>query len=294
MSLTKQERENLLKTIEIASGGEISTNEANQVTGKVISVEKLIHIAEQCYKEGVKSSLFKRPLQYKLTEVLKANYEVLSEREPIRKRDIKVILADVIRGISCNFGKDDPFNPRVDSYIRLLLTMLVDVTDVRIEEGYEIIESIWEKIFTNEDLGLSVELNIAIYNGYARTMVVLNDDSVRKGQLICEEDFKYIVEYLINLYRELHNENVISRLDEMSVDDLVWEDYKTYVKCHEGDHSSLARAYTKEIIDVLETKETIRVMDIENKINRLNECIDKYYKIPLNGFDNDIEIIVNC
>lgn len=293
MSLTKQERENLLKTIEIASGGEISTNEANQMTGRLVDVDQLIYIAEQCYKEGVRSSLFKRPLQYKLIDILKANYEVLSEQEPIKARDIKVVLAEMIREISCNFGKDDPFNPRVDSQIRLLLTMLVDVVDVRIDEGYSIIQSIWEKIFTNDDLGLSVTTDIFIYSGYARTMVILSNDDVRRGQLICEEDFRYIVEYLITLYRELHNENIISRLDELSVDDLVWEDYKTYVKCIEGDNSPLTRAYMEEAIVILEREHIIEMMDTQGKINCLKNCIDNYYNMPLAGFDSDIENMTN-
>lgn len=292
MSLTKKEREKLLKTIEIASGGEISTNEANQMTEKVIGIEKLIHIAEQCYKEGVKSSLFKIPLQYKLTGTLKANYKVLSERKPIQIRDIKVVFAEMIREISCDFGKNDTCNPIFDSHIRLLLTMLVNVADVGIHDGYEIIESMWEKIFTNEDLGLSVELNTTIYSGYTKTMFVLNNDSIRKGQLICEQDFKEIVEYLITLYRDLHNENVISKLDQLSIDDLVWEDFKTYIKCIDGDFSSLTRAYIEEIIDALEAKHIVEAMSIENKVNRLNKCINNYYNTPLDGFDSYINRIV--
>lgn len=293
MSLTKQERENLLKTIEIASGGEISTNEANQMTGRLVDVDQLIYIAEQCYKEGVRSSLFRRPLQYKLIDILKANYEVLSEQEPIRIRDIRVVFEEMMREISCNFGKNDPFNPRVDSQIRLLLTMLLDMVDIRIDEGYELIKSTWGKIFASDDLGLSVSTDIFIYSGYARIMVVLKNDSVQKGQLICEEDFKNIVEYLISLYRELHNENIISRLDELSVDDLVWEDYKTYVKCIEGDNSPLTRAYMEEAIVILEREHITEMMDTQGKINCLKNCIDNYYNMPLAGFDSDIENITN-
>lgn len=293
MSLTKQERENLLKTIEIASGGEISTNETNQMTGRLVDVDQLIYIAEQCYKEGVKSSLFKRPLQYKLVDLLQANYDLLSEQEPIKRRDIKVVLADIMRKISCNFGENELFNPRVDSHIRLLLTMLIDMVDVRTPNAYEIIKSTWEKIFTNEELDRSATTDIIIYSGYSRTMIILNNDDVTKGQLICEQDFKDIVKYLITLYKELHNENVISRLDEMSVDDLRWEDYTTYIKCLEGDSSPVTKAYVEEIIDVLEKEHTVGMMDTENKINCLNKCIDNYYKIPLDGFDSDIITMIN-
>ena len=171
--------------------------------------------------------------------------------------------------------------------------MLIDVVDVRVEECYEIIRNMWEKLFINEELELSVSTDTIIYSEYARTMVILNNDEVRKGQLLCEEDFEYIAKYLITLYRELHNDNVISRLNSMSIDDFVWEDYKTYIKCMEGDNSPLARAYTEEIIDVLEKGHTVGLMSTRDKIDCLNDCIDNYYNIPLDGFDSDVENMTN-
>lgn len=235
MSLTQKEKENLLSTIEVASGGKISTHEANPSDLAMISLEKLIQIAEQCYQEGIKSGLFKRPLQHKLIDVLRANYEVISEQKPIKPRDIKVILTDMIREVSCSFDKGGPFNPRVDSHIRMLLTMLVSMVDVRPEEGYGIIKSIWKKIFIDEGLGLSMSTEVFMYSRFSRIMVLLNNDEMQQSQLMCEEDFNYIVEYLITLYRELHDTNVVSRLDQLSIDDLVWEDYKTYIKYIKGD-----------------------------------------------------------
>lgn len=293
MSLTKQERENLLKTIEIASGGEISTNEANQMTGRLVDVDQLIYIAEQCYKEGVKTGLFKKPLQDKLIDVLEVDYDVLVNQNPITVKDIKIVLADMMREISCNFDINDPFNPILDSQIRLLLTMLVDRVEISISDAYKIIQSTWEKIFTTVDLGFPVTTDIMIYSGYARMMVVLNNEDIRQGQLICEQDFKDITEYLITLYRELHNDNVISKLDQLSVDDIVWEDYKTYVKCDEGNNSPVTRAYMEEIIDTLEKEQTAGAMGLKNKVGCLNDCINNYYEIPLGGFDSDIDSIIN-
>ena len=67
-----------------------------------------------------------------------------------------------------------------------------------------------------------------------------------------------------------------------------WEDYKTYIKCIEGDNSPVTRAYVEEIIDVLEKDHIVGMMSTSDKIDCLNNCIDNYYNIPLDGFDSDI------
>ena len=289
MSLTKQERENLLKTIEIASGGEISINEVSQITGKVIGVEKLIHIAERCYKEGVRKGLLEQPLQYKLINVLKSNADILSRSETIGVSTIRIVLSDMISAITSNYGYGDPFNPRFDSDIRLMLTMLVDIVELPTTDAYEIIQSKWEKIFNEkEEARLGVDVNIILCTGYSRMMVVLSNYDTKRSNTIGEKDFTDIVDYLITIYKELHSDIIISQLSEVSTEDMNWEDYKTYIKCIEGDNSPITRAYVEEIIDVLEKEHTVGMMDTESKIDCLNTCIDSYYNIPLDGFDSDI------
>lgn len=293
MSLTKQERENLLKTIEIASGGEISTNEVNQVSGKVIGVEKLIYIAERCYKEGVRKGLLEQPLQYTLINVLESNADMLARSESTGVSEIRVVLSEMISAITSNYGYGDPFNPRFDSYIRLLLTMLVDTVELPTTEAYEIIQSKWEKIFNKKEEEHCVDINIILCTGYSRMMVVLSNDDTTRSNTIGEKDFTDIVDYLITIYKELHNDIIISQLSEASVEDMNWEDYKTYIKCIEGDNSPITRAYVEEIIDVLEKDYNIGMMSTSDKIDCLNNCIDSYYNIELNGFDSDIENIIN-
>ncbi len=293
MSLTKQERENLLKTIEIASGGEISTNTDNQVTGKVIGVEKLIHIAEQCYKEGVRNGLLQIPIQYKLIDILKVDYDEIIGMEEVRPINIKAILSDMMQQFTLRYDKDSPFNPRFDSHIRLLLTMLVDMAEMPTTDAYTIIQETWEKIFIQEEQEPCVDINIIVCTGYSRMMVVLNNDETKHSKAIGGKDFKDIVEFLITIYKELHNDIIITKLTELSVEDFKWEDYKTYIKCVEGYDSPVAKAYVEEIIDILEKEHTVGMMDTESKINCLNTCIDNYYNIPLNGFDGDVENMTN-
>lgn len=289
MSLTKKERENLLKTIEIASGGEISTNEANQITGKVLGVEKIIHIAEQCYKEGVRKGRLEPPLQYTLINVLESNADILSRSETIGVSQIRMVLSDMISSITSNYGCGDPFNPRFDSHIRLMLTMLVDMVELPTTDAYEIIQSKWEKIFNKKEEEPCVDINIILCTGYSRMMVVLSNDDTKRSNTIGWQDFTDIVDYLITIYKELHDDIIISKLSEVSTEDINWEDYKTYIKCIEGDNSPITRAYMEEIIDVLEKEHTVGMMDTESKIDCLNTCIDKYYNIPLDGFDSDID-----
>lgn len=288
MSLTKKERENLLKIIEIASGGEISTHEANQMTGRLVDVDQLIYIAEQCYKEGVRKGLLEQPLQYRLINVLKSNADILARSETIGVSQIRMVLSDMISAITSNYGYGDPFNPRFDSYIRLLLTMLVDIVELPTTDAYEIIQSKWEKIFNKKEEEPCVDINIILCTGYSRMMVVLSNDETTRSNTIGEKDFTDIVDYLITIYKELHDDIIISQLSEVSVEDINWEDYKTYIKCIEGDNSPVTRAYMEEIIDVLEKEHTVGMMDTESKIDCLNTCIDRYYNIPLDGFDSDI------
>lgn len=288
MSLTKQERANLLKTIEIASGGTISTNEVNQITGKVIGVEKLIHIAERCYKEGVRNGLLQTPIQYKLIDILKVDYDEITGMEEVRPITIKAILTDMMQQFTLGYDKDNPFNPRFDSHIRLLLTMLVDMVEMPTTDAYTIIQETWERIFRQEEQEPCVDINIIVCTGYSRMMVVLNNDEMKHSKAIVGKDFKDIVEFLITIYKELHNDIIITKLTELSVEDLKWTDYKIYIKCIEGYDSSITRAYVEEIIDILEKEHTVGMMDTESKINCLNECIDNYYNIPLDGFDSDI------
>lgn len=288
MSLTKQERENLLKTIEIASGGEISTNEANQMTGRLVDVDQLIYIAEQCYKEGVRKGRLETPLQYKLIDVLKSNAEMLVGAEITSVRDIRVILSEMMSAITCNYDDGDPFNPRFDSYIRLMLTILVDRVELPTTDAYEIIQSKWEKIFNKKAEEHCVDINIILCTGYSRMMVVLSNDDTKRSNTIGEKDFSDIVDYLITIYKELHNDIIITQLSEVSEEDMNWEDYKTYIKCIEGDNSPVTRAYVEEIIDVLEKDHIVGMMSTSDKIDCLNNCIDNYYNIPLDGFDSVI------
>lgn len=288
MSLTKQERENLLKTIEIASGGEISTNEANQVSGKVVSVEKLIYIAERCYEQGVRKGQLEPPLQYKLIDVLKSNADMFSMSEAFGISTIRTVLSDMISAITSNYGYGDPFNPRFDSYIRLLLTILVDIVELPTTDAYEIIQSKWEKIFNKKEEEHCVDINIILCTGYSRMMVVLSNDDTTRSNIVGWQDFTDIVDYLITIYKELHNDIIITQLSEVSTEDINWEDYKTYIKCIEGDNSPITRAYIEEIIDVLEKDHIIGMMSTSDKIDCLNNCIDNYYNIPLDGFDSDI------
>lgn len=294
MPLTQKERENLLKIIEIASGGEISTSEANQATEKVIGVEKLIYIAEQCYEKGVRKGLFEQSVQHKLTNVLKSNADILARSETIYVRDIKVVLSEMMSNIMCDYGDRDSFNPRFDSYIRLLLTMLVDKVELPTTDAYKIIQSKWEKIFNTEEVKPYVDINITLCTGYSRMMVVLSNDEMKRSHVINEKDFSDIVDYLITIYKELHNDSIINQLSEMDVEDITWKDYKTYVKCIEGNSSSIAKAYIEEIIDVLDKKYTFGFMSTMDKIDCLNDCIENYYNTPLDGFNSDIENMTNC
>lgn len=288
MSLTKQERANLLKTIEIASGGEISTNTDNQVTGKVIGVEKLIHIAEQCYKEGVRNGLLQTPIQYKLIDILKVDYDEITGMEEVRPINIKAILSHMMQKFTLRYEKDSLFNTRFDSHIRLLLTMFVDMAEMPATDAYTIIQETWEKIFIQEEQEPCVDINIIVCTGYSRMMVVLNNDETKHSKAIGVKDFKDIVEFLITIYKELHNDIIITKLTELSVEDFKWEDYKTYIKCVEGYDSPVARAYVEEIIDVLEKDYIIGMMSTSDKIDCLNNCVDNYYNISLDGFDSDI------
>lgn len=290
MSLTKQERENLLKTIEIASGGEISTNEANQMTGRLVDVDQLIYIAEQCYKEGVRKGQLETPLQYKLIDVLKSNAEMLEGAEITSVRDIRVILSEMMSAITCNYDDGDPFNPRYDSYIRLLLTILVDIVEIPTIKAYEIIQSKWDDIFNKkEEVKPCVDINIILCTGYSRMMVVLSNDETTRSDTIREKDFSDIVDYLITIYKEFHNDIIITQLLDVSAEDMNWEDYKTCVKCIEGDKSPITRAYIEEIISELEKEHFVELASLNDKIEQLNYYIDAYYKTPLDGFDGDIQ-----
>lgn len=288
MSLTKQERENLLKTIEIASGGEISTNEANQMTGRLVDVDQLIYIAEQCYKEGVRKGQLEPPLQYQLINILESNANMFSMSEAFGISTIRTVLSGMISAITSNYGYGDPFNPRFDSYIRLMLTILVDRVELPTTDAYEIIQSKWEKIFNKKAEEHCVDINITLCTGYSRMMVVLSNDDTKRSNTIGEKDFSDIVDYLITIYKELHNDIIITQLSEVSEEDMNWEDYKTYIKCIEGDNSPVTRAYVEEIIDVLEKDHIVGMMSTSDKIDCLNNCIDNYYNIPLDGFDSDI------
>lgn len=288
MSLTKQERANLLKTIEIASGGEISSNETNQITGRLVDVDQLIYIAEQCYKEGVRKGQLEQPLQYTLINILESNADMFSMSEAFGISTIRTVLSDMISAITSNYGYGDPFNPRFDSYIRLLLTILVDIVELPTTDAYEIIQSKWEKIFNKKEEEHCVDINIILCTGYSRMMVVLSNDDTKRSNTIGEKDFSDIVDYLITIYKELHNDIIITQLSEVSTEDINWEDYKTYIKCIEGDNSPITRAYIEEIIDVLEKDHIIGMMSTSDKIDCLNNCIDNYYNIPLDGFDSDI------
>lgn len=288
MSLTKQERENLLKTIEIASGGEISTNEANQMTGRLVDVDQLIYIAEQCYKEGVRKGQLEPPLQYQLINILESNANMFSMSEAFGISTIRTVLSGMISAITSNYGYGDPFNPRFDSYIRLMLTILVDRVELPTTDAYEIIQSKWEKIFNKKAEEHCVDINIILCTGYSRMMVVLSNDDTKRSNTIGEKDFSDIVDYLITIYKELHNDIIITQLSEVSEEDMNWEDYKTYIKCIEGDNSPVTRAYVEEIIDVLEKDHIVGMMSTSDKIDCLNNCIDNYYNIPLDGFDSDI------
>lgn len=289
MSLTKQERENLLKTIEIASGGTISTDEAHQKDIQMINLGRLIYIAEQCYEQGVSKGLLEQPLQYTLINVLESNADMLARSETIGVSEIRMVLSDMISAITSNYGYGDPFNPRFDSYIRLLLTMLVDIVELPITDAYEIIQSKWEKIFNGkEEVRLGVDVNLTLCTGYSRMMVVLSNYDTIRSNTIGEKDFSDIVDYLITIYKELHSDIIISQLSEVSTEDINWEDYKTYIKCIEGDNSPITRAYVEEIIDVLEKDHIVGMMSTSDKIDCLNNCIDNYYNIPFDGFDSDI------
>ncbi len=288
MSLTKQERENLLKTIEIASGGEISTNETNQMTGRLVDVDQLIYIAEQCYKEGARKGQLEPPLQYQLINILESNANMFSMSEAFGISTIRTVLSGMISAITSNYGYGDPFNPRFDSYIRLMLTILVDRVELPTTDAYEIIQSKWEKIFNKKAEEHCVDINIILCTGYSRMMVVLSNDDTKRSNTIGEKDFSDIVDYLITIYKELHNDIIITQLSEVSEEDMNWEDYKTYIKCIEGDNSPVTRAYVEEIIDVLEKDHIVGMMSTSDKIDCLNNCIDNYYNIPLDGFDSDI------
>lgn len=288
MSLTQQERKNLLKTIEIASGGAISTNEANQVSGKVISVEKALHIAEQCYKEGVRNGLLQAPIQYRLIDILQVDYDEITGMEEVRPITIKAILTDMMQQFTLRYDKDSSFNPRFDSHIRLLLTMLVDMAEMPTTDAYTIIQETWERIFKQEEQEPCVDINIVVCTGYSRMMVVLNNDDIKRSGVVGGKDFKDIVDYLITIYKELHNDIIITKLTELSVEEFKWKDYQTYIKCIEGDNSPITRAYVEEIIDVLEKDHIVGMMSTSDKIDCLNNCIDNYYDIPLDGFDSDI------
>lgn len=293
MSLTKQERENLLKTIEIASGGEISVNEAHQKDITMINLGRLVYIAEQCYEQGVRKGLLEQPLQYTLINVLESNADILARSETIGVSEIRTVLSDMISAITANYGYGDPFNPRFDSYIRLLLTMLVDIVELPTTDAYEIIQSKWEKIFNKQEEKPCIDINITLCTGYSRMMVVLSNYDTKRSNTIGEKDFTDIVDYLITIYKELHNDIIISQLSEVSTEDMNWEDYKTYIKCIEGDNSPVTRAYVEEIIDILEKDHIIGMMSTDDKIDCLNTCIDSYYNTPLDGFDSDVEGMIH-